>query len=124
MNTETASKTLGILGEGLAFSFLSQKGYKVLLKNYENSLGEIDLIARHGESLVFIEVKTRSSSAMGDPAEAVTPHKRRQVVRVAQSYLNRYGIRDVPCRFDVVSILILEGGMPQINLIQDAFGEK
>ena len=124
MNMETASKTLGILGEKLAFSFLSQKGYKVLLKNYEISLGEIDLIARHGASLVFIEVKTRSSESMGDPAEAITFHKRRQLVRVAQYYLNRYGIQNAPCRFDVVSILIPPEGAPEINLIQDAFGEN
>lgn len=112
---------LGILGENLASSFLHQRGYKLLLKNYENSLGEIDLIARHGETLVFIEVKTRSSLAMGDPAESVTPAKRRQIVRVAQSYLGRYGMQETPCRFDVVSILIPRDGKPLIELIQDAF---
>ena len=121
---ETASRTLGIFGEQLAFSFLSQKGYKALLRNYQTPLGEIDLIARHGESLVFVEVKTRSSEAMGHPAEGVTPRKRRQIVKVAQYYLKRYGIRDIPCRFDVVSILMLAEGQPQIELIQNAFGEE
>ncbi len=121
---ETASKTLGILGEGLASSFLSQKGYRIILKNYESPTGEIDLIARDGESLVFIEVKTRSSDAKGDPAEAITFHKRRQLIKVAQFYLKRYGIHDIPCRFDVVSILVLAGAMPVIELIQNAFGEE
>ena len=121
---EITSKALGVFGEGLACSFLRGEGYKIILKNYVTSLGEIDLIARQGESLVFIEVKTRSSDAMGDPAEAVHFHKRRQIVRVAQSYLNRYGVRDVPCRFDVVSILLMSDRTPHIRLIKNAFGEE
>ena len=121
---ETASKALGILGERLASSFLRINGYKIILKNYQTPLGEIDLIARHGEFLTFVEVKTRRSEAMGHPAESVTFHKRRQIVKVAQYYLKRYGIHDFPCRFDVVSIFLFPAGMPKIELVQDAFNEE
>ncbi len=120
---ETTSKLLGSLGENIAFSYLRQRGYQVLLRNFENPLGEIDLIAREGEFLVFIEVKTRSSRWMGEPSEAITHQKRRQLVRVAQSYLKRYALTDIPCRFDVVSILLEPFGIPEIDLIQNAFGE-
>ena len=120
---ETASQTLGAIGEELAFHFLWRRGYKVLLKNYESPLGEIDLIAKEKGALVFIEVKTRRSDAMGVPAESVTAHKRHQIVKSAQYYTKRYGIHNIPCRFDVVSILMPEGGDPQIELIENAFGE-
>ena len=106
---ETTSQTLGFLGEELAYHFLKNRGYKVLLKNYECALGEIDLIAKEKGALVFIEVKTRSSLDMGLPQEGVTAHKRRQIVKTAQFYIKRYGIHDVPCRFDVVSILMETG---------------
>ena len=120
---ETASQTLGILGEELAGHYLARLGYKILLKNYENSLGEIDLIAKEKGTLVFIEVKTRSSLIMGSPLESVTFHKRTQIVRCAKYYMQRYGIRDLPCRFDVVSILIPPGEEPQIEVIENAFSE-
>lgn len=121
---ETASQALGVLGERLASCFLRERGYQVLLKNYETPLGEIDLIARHGPWLVFVEVKTRRSDASGTPADSVTRRKRWQIVKVAQSYLKRYGLHDHPCRFDVVSIGLCPPGAPEIELIQDAFGER
>ena len=123
---ESASQTLGIIGETLACQYLGMKGYKIMLKNYECSLGEIDLIAKESGALVFIEVKTRSSDAMGVPAESVTWRKRRQIVRCAQYYLKRYGIKEVPCRFDVVSIILPhgDGSDSQIEIIQNAFNEE
>ncbi len=120
---ETASQTTGTIGEELAFHYLGGRGYKILLKNYESPLGEIDLIAKESGALVFIEVKTRTSEAMGTPAESVTFHKRHQIVKSAHYYLKRYGIRDVACRFDVVSILLEKGREPLIEVIKDAFGE-
>ncbi len=84
-------------------------------------LGEIDLIAKESGNLVFIEVKTRTSLAMGSPAEQVTFHKRRQIVKTAQFYVKRYGIRDVPCRFDVVSVLFARDKEPLIEIIPNAF---
>ncbi len=120
---ENPSQTLGILGEELAFQYLRSKGYKILLRNYENPLGEIDLIAKEKGALVFIEVKTRSSDAMGLPCESVTAFKRRQILKSAQYYLMRYGIHDVPCRFDVVSVLLPKQGQAELEIIENAFGE-
>lgn len=118
---ETTSQALGIVGEELASHFLSRHGYKILIKNYECGLGEIDLIAKESGCLVFIEVKTRSSLAMGLPAESVTFHKRHQIVKTAEYYVKRYGIKDVPCRFDVVSVLMLANNQPEIDVIKNAF---
>ncbi len=120
---ETTSQTLGVIGEELARQFLSFEGYKILLKNYECALGEIDLIAKESGALVFIEVKTRSSDAFGDPVEAVTFTKRRQIVKAAKFYLKRYGIHNVPCRFDVVSVVIPKNGEPNLRVVKNAFGE-
>ena len=122
-DVQTPPQALGVLGEELAFHELRRRGYKVLLRNYECSLGEIDLIAKHEGFLVFVEVKTRSSADMGSPAEGVTPEKRRQIVRVAQYYLKRYGIQDVPCRFDVVAVRIPPHQEPQLEVLVSAFGE-
>lgn len=113
--------TLGRQGEELTAQALAAGGYKILLRNYECFLGEIDLIAKHRGALVFVEVKTRSSGAMGAPEEAVDHHKRGQIVRVARYYLKRYGILDARCRFDVVSVTVPETGPPEIRIIQAAF---
>ncbi|MGH7198889.1 MAG: YraN family protein [Candidatus Omnitrophota bacterium] len=120
---ETTSQTTGAVGEALACQYLRARGYKILLMNYECPLGEIDLIAKEKGALVFIEVKTRQSGAMGAPAESVTFHKRGQIVKTAHYYLKRYGIRDVSCRFDVVSVLLLPDTLPVIEVIENAFGE-
>ncbi len=121
---QNPSQTLGVLGEELACHFLRAQGYQVFLKNFTCSLGEIDLIAKEGGVLAFVEVKTRRHEGMGHPAEAVTRFKRRQIVNTASWYLKRYGLRDLPCRFDVVSVLLPAGQEPRIELIRDAFGEK
>lgn len=121
---QTPPQALGVLGEELAFHELWKRGYKVLLRNYECALGEIDLIAKEKGSLVFVEVKTRGSDAMGAPAEAVTPDKRRQIVRVAKYYLKRYGIQNRACRFDVVSVLLPPDEEPVIEVLENAFGES
>ena len=120
---ENPSQTLGILGEELAFQYLKKRGYKILLRNYESPMGEIDLIAKEKGALVFIEVKTRSSDAMGLPSESVTAFKRHQIVKSAQYYVKRYGVHDVPCRFDVVSVLLPKEGEASVDIIENAFGE-
>ncbi len=120
---QNSRQTLGILGEELAYHELKGRGYKILLRNYECLLGEVDLIAKEKGFLVFIEVKTRSSLEMGHPAEAVNREKRRQILRVAKYYLKRYGIKDVACRFDVVSVLLPHNGSPALEVIPGAFGE-
>ncbi len=121
---QTPMQALGVLGEELAYHDLKRRGYKVLLRNYECALGEIDMIAKESGFLVFVEVKTRSSEAMGHPAEAVTHEKRRQIVRVAKYYVQRYGIHDVACRFDVVAVHLPPHEEPVVEILRSAFGEN
>lgn len=117
--------TLGAVGEELAVRFLQAQGYQLLVRNYTCGLGEIDLVARDGGYLVFVEVKTRRSDLKGLPAEAVTPRKRRQVIKTAKAYLQaRLAVDEADCRFDVVSVLLRRGEEPVVEVIRDAFGER
>lgn len=110
---------LGQRGEDLAASYLQRKGYKIIHRNYKTLIGEIDIIARDRDDLVFIEVKTRESLEYGQPFEAVNKNKKRKISNVAMLYLKR--LKDIPpCRFDVVSVYY-EQGRPEFELIQDAF---
>ena len=110
---------LGQKGEGLAVKYLKNKGYKIIEQNYKTPIGEIDIIAKDGGILVFIEVKTRESLRHGKPFESINSYKRNKIARVALLYLKR--LKDVPpCRFDVMSIYY-EHGRPECELIKDAF---
>ncbi len=100
--------------------FLVSKGYKVIGRNYRTRLGEIDIIAREGGVTCFIEVKARHSKLFGEPCEAVSPRKQRQICRSALCYLEENGLHESQARFDVVSLLY-PGGQPEIELIRDAF---
>ena len=118
-------KFLGRAGEVKAAEFLRKKGYKILDKNYKTHIGEIDLIAKDGDTLVFIEVKTRMDDAFGAPSEAVTLKKQEKYVLVATEYLVRNHLNDTPCRFDVIEIYgeILPSGfrVSAFNHIKNAF---
>ena len=109
-------KLLGRAGEVKASKFLKKLGYTILETNYRTHVGEADIIARDGDVVVFIEVKTRSDQAFGLPSEAVNKRKQEKYFRVATEYLVRNHLDDCECRFDVVEI---ENG--QINHIIDAF---
>lgn len=103
--------------EEIAAAYLTNKGYEILEKNYRNRQGEIDLIAREGPYLVFIEVKFRRDDRNGTPAEAVDYHKQQKIIRTARHYLMiRHCDESQPCRFDVVAILGND-----ITVIQNAF---
>lgn len=91
--------------EALAARYLNEQGLEVLEQNYRSRQGEIDLIARDGEYLVFIEVKYRKNDSLGFPEEAVAPRKQQRIARTAGYYLYRQGYGDIPCRFDVIAIL-------------------
>lgn len=108
-------------GEEIAGEFLKKSGYVIVARNYRCKLGEIDIIARDGEFLVFIEVKTRTGASCGSPASAVTFRKQRQISKAAQWYLAEHGLFEAPARFDVVAILIDHDGNHLIELIPDAF---
>ena len=115
------SKAFGAIGEELACQLLRRGGYKILLRNYTCSLGEIDLIAREKDVLVFVEVKSRRSLSAGEPVESVTYHKRAQIIRCANYYLSRFNLHDRPCRFDVVSVKMDSDGQIDAHIIRDAF---
>jgi putative endonuclease len=110
---------LGKEGEDLAVRFFRGKGYRILEKNYRTPFGEIDIIARERDSLVFIEVKTRRDDAFGYPFEAVNGRKREKIRKVALSYMKKLR-KEVPARFDVLSIYF-ENGNRKIEHIMDAF---
>ncbi len=101
----TTPHDLGRQGELAALSHLVGKGYRILERNYRYRRNEIDIIAKEGATLCFIEVKTRASRAAGDPLEAVTPEKQREIIRAASAYLAHLGEPEPDCRFDVVGIL-------------------
>lgn len=98
-------RTAGSFGESLACVHLEQKGIAVLERNFRCSAGEIDIIAREKKTLLFIEVKARSSLRYGRPAEAVNRTKQLKILRSAQLYLAAYGEEDIPVRFDVIEVL-------------------
>lgn len=116
------SKLLGDRGERAAARYLRQQGWKILARQQSGPLGEIDLIARDGDAIVFVEVKTRTSDAAGEPVEAVTPHKQKQLTRVALAWLKQRRLLECRARFDVIAILWAEGSrQPEIKHYRNAF---
>ncbi|HWR00260.1 MAG TPA: YraN family protein [Chlorobaculum sp.] len=104
MNTQ-ASYLLGIEGEKLAAMHLAAKGYRIVARNFRFQRNEIDIVARDGDELCFIEVKTRASLDKGHPAEAVTIRKQKEIARAAAGYLSGQENPWQNCRFDVITIL-------------------
>lgn len=97
-------KTLGDGYETRAADWLCQRGLTVLARNFRTRAGEIDIVARDGASLVFVEVRARSHPRFAGAAASVTRRKQRRIVRAAQSYLQRHpGLAALPCRFDVIA---------------------
>lgn len=114
--------TLGQRGEAAAARYLKRKGCKIVARGQRGALGELDLVAVHGRTVVFVEVKTRASGEEGTPAEAVTPEKQRRLTRLALGYLRRHGLLEYSARFDVVAVVWPpERKRPQIEHIADAF---
>jgi putative endonuclease len=114
-------KELGERGERLAEKFLKKNGYRIAARNYRCPLGEIDLIARDGDTIVFVEIKGKSSRRFGSAAGAVTAAKQRRLARVASHYLSTFKLHDSYVRFDVVGIHWVGTGRPEIELVKDAF---
>ena len=110
----------GERGEDLAVRVLEREGYVILARRYRVRAGEIDIVALDGRCLVFIEVKARRSLRCGDPADAVTARKRRKICAVATDYLARHAVTAEACRFDVVTVALVEA-RPQVAIIRNAF---
>lgn len=108
-------------GEALARAELEARGYEILATGFSTEYGEIDIIARHDDTLVFVEVRTRHASECGSAAESVTPDKQWHVSRAANAYLVAYDAFDQACRFDVVAIDYDLEGVPTIEVYEDAF---
>jgi putative endonuclease len=113
--------TLGKTGEDVACRELRRRGYEVLARRYRTRVGEIDIVAREGPTIVFIEVKTRTSATCGPPGEAVGPRKQRKIWLMASHFLLRRGWFDRPCRFDVVAITMRNGRVQRIEVFRGAF---
>lgn len=96
--------SIGKIGESLAVTHLEARGCRILARNYRAGRGEIDLIVRDGQFIVFVEVKTRRSLKFGVPQAAVTRQKQRQISKIALTYLQSKNLWDTPCRFDVIGI--------------------
>ena len=111
---------LGRRGEELAVGYLNRLGYRILEQNFRTRRGEIDIIAEDGDTLVFIEVKTRKGASHGSPFESVTLAKQQRIARVAEEYLQQHALHERPARFDVIAVLAA-GAAPQIELIKNAF---
>jgi putative endonuclease len=115
-----ARQQFGKYGEDLACEALEQRDYFIVDRRYRTIHGEIDIIARHREYLVFVEVKARHDGSFGDPEEAVTLRKQQRIVWMATDYLARHGLLNSACRFDVVGVNT-NSDPPEITLVEDAF---
>ena len=111
---------MGERGENLAARHLQSRGYKIIVRNFRCELGEIDIVARDGKTLVFVEVKTRSYDDPA-PADQVNATKMHQLTKAAKIFLSRYGTPQPPARFDVVAVLWPNGREPIIRHTPHAF---
>jgi putative endonuclease len=113
-------QALGMSGENLACEELRRRGYAILARRYRTRFGEIDIIARDGGTIVFVEVKARLGGDFGGAAAAVTGWKQRRIAGMAVDYLSRHRLHESPCRFDVVAI-DFEAAEPRVTVYSNAF---
>ena len=105
----------------MAAAELGKLGYRIVASNYRSRSGEIDLVAREGDCLVFVEVRCKRTSEYGSPAESITAAKMRKLITTARYYLEEQGLADVACRFDVVEVVSVDGKLVVKDVIRDAF---
>ncbi|WAC18667.1 YraN family protein [Luteolibacter sp. SL250] len=120
--TRRSNAWMGAFGEKVAAAWLRAAGCRILAKNFSaRGGGEVDIVARDGNLLLFIEVKTRREGTPIRPYDAVDATKRKLIERGANAWLSRLGRRDLPWRFDVMEVYLEDGGRPRVNRIRDAF---
>jgi putative endonuclease len=117
---EKYNKILGNYGEDIAAQFLKKNKYKIIEKNYSCKFGEIDIIAKDKNILVFVEVKSRTNEKYGTPALAVNYYKQKNIIKTAKHYIMENKLQNEFCRFDVVEVLV-ENADNNIRLIKNAF---
>lgn len=118
---DTRRVDFGKCAEDRACESLVERGYAILARRYRTRAGEIDIVARDGATVVFVEVKARTDLACGHPAESVTWRKQRRVAAMAADYLTRHKLWQAPCRFDVVAITGGAGEPQRVEVIREAF---
>jgi putative endonuclease len=118
----SGNRETGIFGENTACSYLQDSGYVILQRNFRTRFGEIDIVGKDGKYICFIEVKTRKSLNFGRPREAVDGFKQSRIKNIAQLFLAQKRIVNSSVRFDVVEVLLDEGGnVKSVILIKNAF---
>lgn len=117
---EVHTRGRGSVAEEAAVRYLRRRGYRILERNVTTKAGEIDVVAREGDTLCFIEVKARQTQTYGPAVAAVTPSKQRRLARAASLYLMLRGLGEPPCRFDVLGLDARDGGW-EFTLVRDAF---
>ncbi|HAP37065.1 MAG TPA: YraN family protein [Bacteroidetes bacterium] len=115
-----SQRVIGKTGEEVAANYLKQNGYEILEQNYYYNHGEIDIVAKEGNALVFVEVKSRRSTKFGEPEESVTPKKQQLLRRTAEGYVTEKNIGEMDCRFDVVSVM-MKNGKEECKILKDCF---
>lgn len=115
-------KQIGNIGENIAVSYMQKSGYEIIERNFSGRLGEIDVIAKEGRYLCFVEVKARCDIRHGYPREAVTVQKQNKIKHMAMLYISKHKLYDVSVRFDVVEIMLNEDmTMKDIVILKNAF---
>jgi putative endonuclease len=113
----------GSLGEAAAARYLKRQGLKVLLRNVRVGPGELDLICRHAETLVIVEVKARQQEAWERPADAVNKRKRKLILQCADAYLKELSRPEINVRFDIVEVILEKDEVSDIRWLRSAFSE-
>jgi len=114
-------RKLGNRGEDIAARHLQKQGFRILDRNFSCRLGELDIVARKGDTLVFCEVKTRKTENFGAPELAVHAGKQRKIIRLAQLYMKMHSLKDLKCRFDVIAVEYKKDARPDLKHIPAAF---
>jgi len=114
-------KNIGAAGEKIALSFLKKLGYRIYESNFRTPFGEIDIVAKHKEVMVFVEVKSRTTSSLGPPYLSVTKVKEKHIIKNALFYLKRHRILNADWRIDIVSVKFrFDGELESVGLIESA----
>ncbi|MEG1954248.1 MAG: YraN family protein [Hydrogenoanaerobacterium sp.] len=116
----TEKRRIGNGGEDRAAEYLEDENYKIIQRNYNTGVGEIDIIAQNDKYIIFAEVKTRSEASLETPAEAVTKAKQRRIIKTTQKYLSENSCSLQP-RFDVIEVITSEDAITEVNHLENAF---
>jgi putative endonuclease len=117
----SSNQETGVIGENISERYLLKEGYEILERNFRCRLGEIDIIARRGSYICFVEVKTRHGNFFGNPCEAVNHIKQKRIWRIAEFYIQKNKLFDFSFRFDVIEVVLDRGRSYTLRFIRDAF---